>query len=83
MIVAKGLHFIDVDFYQQKFTVIDQILAPMKAKRKNTRFWLAEDGKPESDMTGDNNGETMEYLMKAAVAASCKKTIKVTFAYPQ
>lgn len=77
----KGLHFIDVDFYQQKVTVIgsvnrDQVLAAMKAKRKNTRFWLAEDGKPESDMTSDNNGETMEYLMKPAVAASCKQTIK-------
>ena len=46
-------------------------------------FWLAEDGKPESDMIGDNNGEAMEYLMKPAVAASCKKMIKATFVYPQ
>lgn len=77
----KGLQSIDVDFYQQKVTVIgsvnrDQVLDAMKAKRKNTRFWLAEDGKPELDMTGGNKAEIMEYSMKPAAAASCKKTIK-------
>jgi len=73
----KGLHSIDVDFYQQKVTVIglvnrDQVLAAMKAKRKNTRFWSAEDRKPELDMSGGSKGEIMEDSKKAAGADSSK-----------
>jgi len=75
----KGLDSIDVEFYQQKVTVTgsvnrDEVLAAMKAKRKNTRFWSAEDGKSELDMTGGRKGEIMEYSKKPAAAST--KTLK-------
>nr|ADE75994.1 unknown [Picea sitchensis] len=75
----KGLDSIDVEFYQQKVTVTgsvnrDEVLAAMKAKRKNTRFWSAEDGKSELDMTGGSKGEIMEYSKKPAAAST--KTLK-------
>lgn len=82
----KGLHSVDVDFYQQKVTVTglvnrDQVLAAIKAKRKNTQFWPSADGKEEHNMSGGRKGEIMEDAKKPAAASKKKK--KVTFADQQ
>jgi len=82
----KGVHSVDVDFKQQKVTVIgfinrDQVLAAIKAKRKNTQFWSSEDGKEEFGMSGARKGEIMEDVKKPA--APSKKKKRVTFADQQ
>jgi len=77
---------VDVDFKQQKVTVIgfinrDQVLAAIKAKRKNTQFWSSEDGKEEFGMSGARKCEIMEDVKKPA--APSKKKKRVTFADQQ
>jgi len=74
----KGLHSIDVDFYQQKVTVTglvnrDHVLAAVKAKRKNTRFWSAEDGKQEFYFSGGSRGKIMEDSKRAAATSKKKE----------
>lgn len=81
----KGAH-IDVDFHQQKVTVAglvnrDEVLATLKAKRKNSQFWPTEDSKEVLGTSGARKGEIMTDAKKPA--AACKTKKEVTFADQQ
>ncbi|KAH9315925.1 hypothetical protein KI387_024552, partial [Taxus chinensis] len=73
----KGLHHVDVDFYQQKVSVTgmlnrDQILAAIKVKRKSAEFWSCKE-----DFLHENNPVNQNNLPPANASKKKKKDATV------